>query len=212
MTTRAVVLLPVVLVVGVLAGSGLAGLADFRPNDACSDFEGLPEGSSSRSSFGFWPLGVRCEYYVGSRLVRSTSFGPSTAELYAWIGAATVLATIALLRRGSAFVRGAATMALLLAFSGGVWQYAGGQIALSASVVLGVPVAFALDHRLRPAGTRSVAASLYVAIPLAALAFCAIFGVIAFPVPAIVAAVLAGGLASARLARPQRREASPTTT
>lgn len=210
MTMRAPTLLLVAIVGGVLAGSGLAGLADPLPNDPCLDYGSLPEGSSSSSSFEVWPLGLNCEYRVGDRLARSGSFGPTTAELYAWIGAATLLAAMAQLRRGSAFVRGAATMACLLALSGAIWMYAGAQIALSASVVLGAPVAFGLDHRLRPAAMRSVGASLYVAVALAALAFCAVFGVLISPLGSIAIAVLAGGFASMRIARPPRLD--PITT
>ena len=103
MTTRAVTLLLLAGGVGVLGGSGLAVLAEARPNDPCSDFGSLPEGSSSAGSFELWPPRLRCEYHVGSQLARSTSFGPQTAELHAWIGAATPLAAFALLRRESAF-------------------------------------------------------------------------------------------------------------
>ena len=210
MSARVPVSLLVAAVVGVLAGSGLAGLAEVVPNDPCSDYGSLPEGTSSSSSFEFWPLRLHCEYYVGSRLARSATFGPTTAELYAWIGAATLLAVIALLRRDSAFVRGAATMACLLASFGAIWMYAGGQIALSSSVVLGAPFAFVLDHRLRPADARSRGASLYVAVALAALAFCAVFGVLISPLASIAIAVLAGGFASKRFARPPGDE--PITT
>lgn len=207
MTMRVLALVLVTVVVGVLAGSGLALLAEARPNDPCSNYGSLPEGSSSDGAFEPWPPRLRCEYFVGTRLARSTSFGPSTAELYAWIGAATLLAAFALLRRESAFARGAATMACLLGLSGAIWMYAGAQIALSSSVVLAAPFAFVLDHRLRPAAARSRGASLYVAVALATLAFCAIFGVIVSPPGSIAIAVLAGGFASARLARPPRPDA-----
>ncbi len=155
MTTRAVTLLLLAGGVGVLGGSGLAVLAEARPNDPCSDFGSLPEGSSSAGSFELWPPRLRCEYHVGSQLARSTSFGPQTAELYAWIGAATLLAAFALLRRESAFRRGAATMACLLAIFGAIWMSVDATAALSASVVFGAPFAFVLDHRLRPAAARS---------------------------------------------------------
>lgn len=207
MSARVPVSLLVAAVVGGLAGSGLAGLAEVVPNDPCSDFGSLPEGSSSSSSFEFWPLRLQCEYHVGSRLARSATFGPSTAELYAWIGAATLLAATALLRRDSAFLRGAATMACLLAIFGAIWMYAGGQLALSASVVLGVPLALVIDHRLRPAAARSRGASLYVAVAMAALAFCAMFGVLISPLGAIAIAVLAGGFACTRLASRPREDA-----
>ena len=210
MTARVPVILLAAVAVGVFAGSGLAGLAAVLPNDACSDSTGLPEGVSSGGSFELWPLGRDCEYYVGSRLARATSFGPSAVALYAWIGAATVLGAVALLRRDSAFARGAATMACLLAIFGAIWMYAGAQVALSSSVVLGAPLAFVFDHRLRPAATRSLGASLYVACALAVVAFCAVFGVLISPLGAIAIAVLAGGFVSARLASPPREAAATT--
>ena len=206
MTARVPAILLAAVVVGVFAGSGLAGLAEVLPNDPCSDFTGLPEGSSSAGTLESWPLGLHCEYYVGSRLARSTSFGPSTGELYAWIGVATLLSAFALLRHDSAFARGAATMALLLALFGAIWMSAGGQIALSSSVVFGAPFACVLDHRLRPAAARSRGVSLYAAIALAALAFSAILGVLISPLGAIAIAVLAGGFVSARLTQPSPRD------
>lgn len=200
-TMRVPALLLVTIVIGVLAGSGLALLAEARPNDPCLDFGSLPEGSSSGGAFEPWPPRLHCDYYVGRRLARSTSFGPQTVELYAWIGAAALLAAFALLRRQSAFLRGAATMAGLLAIFGAVWFYADATAALTASVVFGAPVAFLLDHRLRPGAVRSRGASLYVAIALAGLAFCGVFGVIVWPLAAIAVAVTLGGLVGARLAQ-----------
>ncbi len=198
------------LTAGVLAGSGLAGLSSPLPNDACLDYGSLPEGSTSGGSVELWPLGRHCEYRVGGRLARTTHFGPTTAELYAWIAAATLLAWLALRRRDSAVLRGAATAAALLGLVGAGWQYAGVQLAFGAALVPGIPLAFALDHRLRPRGERSPGRSLSLAIALAVLAWCAIFGVIFIPVVGIAFGVLAGALASAAIAR--RRPASPAAT
>ena len=149
MTARAA-LLVVALAAGVLAGSGLGAFAHGPPNDACSQFESLPEGSSSSGSLELWPLGLRCEYRVAGRVARSEFFGPTAAELYAWIAAAALLAAIALLRRDVAPSRGAAIAAVLLAMSGASWQFAGFQLALFVPLVLGAPLAFGLDHLLRP--------------------------------------------------------------
>jgi hypothetical protein len=212
MSARVPVSLFVAAVVGVLAGSGLAGLAEAVPNDPCSDFGSLPEGtSSSVGALELWPPGLRCRYFVGSDLVRSEQFGPTTAEHYAWIAAAALLAGLALLRRDSAFLRGAATMACVLALLGAVWLSVGGQVAIISSVVPGPPFALALDHRLRPAEARSLGASLAVAIALAVVACWAVLLVLLSPLPAIGLGVLLGGLVSARVARrPPRRAAVAT--
>ena len=86
-------------------------------------------------------------------------------------------------------------------------MYVDAVAALSVSVVFGAPFAFLLDHRLRPPAARSRGASLIVAIALAALAFCAIFGVLISPLGAIAIAVPAGGFASTRLASRPREDA-----
>jgi len=200
MTTRALPYLLLLPGVGVLVGSGLAGLAS-APSNACFSSEYLQEGTSSSSSLELWPLGLRCDYLVGTPLERSMFLGPTTAELYAWIAAATLLAALALLMRDRAYVRGAAGAANLLAVVGLAWQAAGVPFAFFIAVVLGAPLAFPLDHLLRPASTRSARASLLVAIALAALTFCAIIGIILIPVVGIAIGVLGGALASARLAR-----------
>ena len=178
-----------------LAGSGLAALAHAPPNDPCLDYGTLPESSSSSGAVELWPPGVRCEYVVGGRVARSEFFGPSTGELYAWILAATLLAAIALLRRGSAPARGAAVTATLLAIAGVGWQLGGIQLAWGVPFLVGVPLAFALDHVLRPARARSAGQSLRTAIALAAIVFCAIFLTLAEPVAAIAIGILAGALA-----------------
>jgi hypothetical protein len=201
MTTRALPYLLLLPGVGVLVGSGLAGLASAPSNDPCFSSEYLQEGTSSSSSLELWPLGLRCDYLVGTPLERSMFLGPTTAELYAWIAAATLLAALALLMRDRAYVRGAAGAANLLAVVGLAWQAAGVPFAFFIAVVLGAPLAFPLDHLLRPASTRSARASLLVAIALAALTFCAIIGIILIPVVGIAIGVLGGALASARLAR-----------
>src|SRR5688500_5564142 len=104
-------ILLVSLLVGVVAGSGLGALAHLPPNDACSDFGYLPEGSSSGSSFDLTPFGLWCEYSVSGRIVRTESFTPTTVELLGWIALAAALAAFALLRRGSPLARGAACAA-----------------------------------------------------------------------------------------------------
>ncbi len=91
MTPRSA-LLVLALAAGVIAGSGLGAFAHGPPNDACSQFERLPEGSSSSGSLELSPLGLRCEYRVAGRVARAEFFGPAAAELYAWIVAATLLA------------------------------------------------------------------------------------------------------------------------
>ena len=68
---------------GVIAGDGLAGLAHAPPNDLCSDYAGIPEGSDSTGTLDLWPLGLRCAYFVGSDEVRSEYFGATLAELWA---------------------------------------------------------------------------------------------------------------------------------
>lgn len=201
MPRRALIGLIVTLAAGALVGSGLAGLSSPPTNDACADFGSLPEGSTSRGSMEFWPLGRHCEYHVGSRLARTTHFGPATAELYAWIAAATLLATIALLKRDSALWRGAATAAALLALAGAGWHYAGVQFALFVPAIIGVPLACAVDHLLRPRGTRAPGRSLLLAVALGALTFCAIFGVIFIPLVGIAFGLAAGALANVALER-----------
>jgi hypothetical protein len=201
MPRRALVGLLVTLAAGVLVGSGLAGLSSPLPNDACSDFGSLPEGSTSGGSMDLWPLGQDCEYHVGSRLTRTTHFGPTTAELYAWILAAALLTAIALRRRDSALVRGTAAAALMLALAGAGWHLAGVQLAFSAPMLFGVPVACAVDHRLRPRGTRAVGRSLLLAVMLWPLTFCAIFGVLVSPLAGIAFGLAAGALASVALER-----------
>ena len=210
MTTRAVPYLLAVAVVGVLAGSGLAGLANAPGNDPCLVSEYAREGTSFGSSLEPWPLGLRCDYLVGTAAARSEFLGPTMGELYAWIAAAGLLTLLALLRRDSAAVRGAAGAANLLAVSGLAWQGAGAQFALFIPLVLGVPLAFPLDHLLRPADVRSARASLLVAIALAAVAFCAVFAVLVIPEVGIVFGVVAGAIASAALARERPRHAVPT--
>ena len=190
-----------VLVVGVLVGSGLAGLAHFPPNDACSDFGSLGEGAVYLE---WWPSGQRCEYDVSGRFVRSTHFGSTLTELYAWIVVATLLAAAAVFKRRSAFVRGAAATAAPLAVTGAVWTLAGAQLTFGTALLVGLPLAFALDHLLRPASTRSARASLWVAVVVATLAFFAPFAVIVVPWFAIAVVVLAGALASTGVARSRR--------
>ncbi|MDP1848018.1 MAG: hypothetical protein Q8K79_09515 [Solirubrobacteraceae bacterium] len=204
MSRRVLIGLVVALTAGVLAGSGLAGLSSPLPNDACADFGSLPEGSTSGGSLELWPLGNRCEYYVGSRLARTTRFGPTTAELYAWIVAATLLAALALFRRGSAAARGAATAAVLLALAGAGWHFAGVVFALFAPAIFGIPLACAVDHLLRPPGTRALGRSMLLAALLGALTFCAVFGVIVSPLVGIAFGIAAGSLASALLERSSR--------
>jgi hypothetical protein len=205
MSMRAFALLLGVIVVGVLAGSGLAGLAATPPNDACLIVSDVPEGSTYGGSLELWPLGLRCDRdFAGRPPTPSVFFGPTLAELYAWIAAATLLAAFALRRRESAFARGAIAEALVLALLGAAWQLAGVQFALMAVVLLATPLAFVIEHRLRPVRARSWNTSLQLALALAAVGFCAIYGVLALPIPAIAIAVLAGGVISTRFARPDR--------
>jgi hypothetical protein len=56
-----------------------------------------------------------------------------------------------------------------LELSGAGWQSAGFNVALSISVLVGAPLAFVVDHLLRPRNTRSVGGSLRVALAIAAL-------------------------------------------
>lgn len=206
MPRRALLGLIVTLAAGALVGNGLAGLSSFPPNDACADFGSLPEGSTSGGTVEFWPLGRHCEYHVGSRLARTTDFGPSTAALYAWIVAATLLAAIALRTRDSALARGTATAALMLAICGAGWHLAGVQFAFFAPAVLGIPLACAVDHLLRPRGTRAPGRSLLLAVTLAVLTFCAIFGVVFIPLVGIAFGLAAGALASVALERSPRAQ------
>jgi hypothetical protein len=199
-----------VAVVGVLAGSGLAGLANGPGNDPCLASEDVREGTSFGSAVELWPLGVRCDYLVGTAAARSEFLGPTSPELYPWIAAAALLTALALWRRASAFVRGAASAAALLALAGVAWVYIGVNGAFFAAVCLGPPLAFALDRWLRPAGLRSRSASLSVAIALGGVLFCAIFAVVAIRPVGIAFGVLAGGLASSALERRWRRHAIPT--
>ena len=204
MTARSLPLALVVMAAGVFVGSGLAALAQAPSNDPCADFGALPEGSTSSGSLELWPLGGRCEYYVGGRLARSAFLGPSVAELYAWIAIATLLTSIALLQRNAPLVRGAAAATVLLALSGAAWQFAGINLAFVATVLLGVPLVFVVDHLLRPAEARSASASLRVALAIACLMFCAIFAVTFEPRVGIAIGVIAGALASTSLARSPR--------
>lgn len=201
MTARSLPLALVVIAAGVFVGSGLAALAQAPSNDPCGDFGSLPEGSSSSGSLELWPVGQRCEYYVGSRLARSAFLGPSAAELYAWIAVAALLAAIALLKRTSPLVRGAVAATVVLALSGAGWQLAGFNLALFAPVLVGAPLAFVVDHVLRPPNTRSAGGSLRVALAIAALMFCAVFATILEPRAAIALGVIAGALTSMRLTR-----------
>ncbi|MCA1569043.1 MAG: hypothetical protein LC798_01730 [Chloroflexi bacterium] len=206
MTARALPLTIGVLVAGVLIGSGLAALGNFPPDDPCVAFG--PEGSSSSGTLEFWPLGTRCEYSVDSGVARSEFFGPSQAELYASIVVAALIGAMALLKRDAAFARGAVATATLLALLGFAWHYVGVQFTFFTAMLVGPPVAFTLDHVLRPSRTRSARSSMWVAVVLAALVFWAPFVVIVVPWLAIAVAVLAGALASTRLTRPLR----PLTT
>ena len=99
--------------VAVAAGSGPAGLADAPGNDPCLSSEYVREGTSFGSAVELWPLGVRCDYLVGTAAARSELLAPTMVELSAWIAAAALLTVFALWRRASAFVRGAATAAAL---------------------------------------------------------------------------------------------------
>ncbi len=206
MTARVLVCLLAVPVAGVLMGSGLAALAHAPGNDPCLNLAGRTEGRSWwDGSLELWPLGLRCE-----NSVRSEFFGPTTGELTAWIAAAVLLAMLALWRRGSAFVRGAATAGALLALAGVAWLYIGVNGAFFAAVCLGPLLAFALDRRLRPAAIRSRWASLYFAVALGAVMFCAIFGVVAIRGAGIAFGVLGGGLVSVAVERARRRSAVTT--
>ena len=155
----------VVLLVGVLAGSGLAALAHFPPNDACTVFE---EGSSSSSSFDFTPFGLWCESTISGRVVRTQSFTPTTGELLGWIALAAALAAFALLRRDSPLARGAASAAALLALAGPPSQL-GFSFGLFTAIMFGPPLVGVLDHLLRPARVRSRSASLVCAVTLTPL-------------------------------------------
>ncbi len=201
MTARSLAAVLVVIAAGVLIGSGLGALAQAPRNDPCADFGTLPEGSSSSGSLELWPLGGRCEYHVDTRLARSAFLGPSTAELYAWIAAAALLIAVALLKRSSPLVRGAAAATVVLALSGAGWQLAGFNLALFVPVLVGAPIALVVDHWLRPPSTRSVGGSLRVALAIAALMFCAVFAALLEPRAAIAFGVLAGALTSMRLTR-----------
>jgi hypothetical protein len=197
-------------VAGVLVGSGLAALADAPPNDACSDFGTLPEGSSSSGSVELWPLGLRCDYVAGGRIARAAFFGPPAAELYAWIVVAGLVAFVALRRasRGGAWrrapgrgtrqrdradARDIGIAMVVLAMSGVAWMYGDATFALFLPLVLGPPVVFALDRLLRPAVARSSRASLRVAVALPALAFCAMLVTIFAPLVGIACCLLAAG-------------------
>ena len=192
---------------GVLAGNGLAGLAHAPPNDACSAYVGPPESSDSNTTLDLWPLGLRCSYLVGSDEVRSEVFGATLAELWAWITAAALLAAIALIRRRSAFARGAAVAAALLALSGLAWQFAGIVAFFWVAIVPGAPLVLALNWLLRPKGTRSWKASLRVAVLLTPLTLFA-FLVFYFVQPAalgIAVAVFVGGAIAAGVDSRERR-------
>jgi hypothetical protein len=204
MTARALICLVAVAVAGALVGSGLASLAKAPPNDPCLDFGSLPEGASSAGSLDLWPLTQRCEYRVGGGVARTTTFGPAVAELYAWIAAAWALAAFTVWRRGSAIARGAAIAAVLLALAAPAWFSVGANGAFFVPLLLGPPLAFALDHRLRPPGLRSRRVSMHVAVVLAAVGFCAILGVLAFGTAGVAFGVLAGAAASGALERRRR--------
>ena len=205
MTSRLAPALLTAAAAGVLAGSGLAALAHAPRNDACSDFGSLAEGSSSGGSLELWPLGLRCDYYgAAGRLARSEFLGPPAGELYAWIALATVLAAAALLARRSAPARGAACAAEVLALSGALWHFAGFNLAvIGGAMFFGPPLVLALDHALRPAGTRSPARSLLVALtlPAAACVTCVVFVFLGLEPAGVAAGLLAGALAATVLAR-----------
>jgi hypothetical protein len=193
----------VALLAGVLAGSGLAGLAHAPPNDACSDFGNLPEGSVSGSDFDLWPLGLRCEYSGRGGERRTESFAPSLGELLAWIALAALLAGAALSMRRSPPARGAATAVALLALVGVAWQWGGITAALGVPLMFGPPFAFALDLVLRPADLRSWRASAITAVALAptvffVTVFCMLLGL---EYVGIAVGVLAGGAVAAGVAR-----------
>jgi len=158
----------VLLLAAVPVGSGLAALAQTRPNDACSDFGDLPEGSVSGSSFDLWPLGVRCAYYGTAGQRRSESFRASLGEQWAWIAFAALLAGCALRMRNSSAVRGGAAAAAMLGLAGAIWMYAGFQIAWVSALVLYAPLVFGIDVLLRPREQRSWVASALTAAALVA--------------------------------------------
>jgi hypothetical protein len=196
----------VALLAGVVAGSGLAALAHVPPNDACSDFGALGEGSSSGSSFDLAPFGLWCEYSVSGRVVRTQSFAPTTGELLAWIALAAALAAFALLRRDSALARGAAAAAALLALAGPP-SHLGFNFALFTAIMFGPPLIGVLEHLLRPAGVRSRGASLLCAVTLTPLVLFVflVFFFLALEAIGIAGGVVAGALASVALARTHRR-------
>jgi hypothetical protein len=193
----------VALAAGVLVGSGLAGFAHAPPNDACSNFGSLPEGSVSGGRLELWPLGLRCEYFGRGGERRTESFAPSLGELLGWIALAGLLAGAALRTRRSASVRGAATAAALLALVGAAWQWGGITAAFWVAIMLGTPFAFALDLRLRRANLRSRPASAITAVALVPTAFfVAVFCELAgFSRLGIALGVLAGGAVAAGVAR-----------
>lgn len=152
MTARAPAILLVAAVAGVLARSGMAGLAAAPPNDACLTISDLPEGSPYGGSLELWPLGLRCGTdFVDGAATGSEFLGPTMAQLYAWIAVAALLAAVALLRRESAFARGAFAEVLVLALLGVTGQGAGMAFALMACVLVALPLALLVEHRLRPA-------------------------------------------------------------
>jgi hypothetical protein len=193
----------VALLAGVLAGSGLAGLAHAPPNDACSDFGSVAEGSVSGGELDLWPLGLRCEYLGRAGERRTESFAPALGELAAWIAFAALLAGAALRMRRSAPVRGAAAAVALLALAGTAWQWGSITFGVWVAVMFGTPVVFALDLRLRPADLRSRAASAITALALVpTVCFVAVFCYLAGSSRlGIALGVLAGGAVAAGVAR-----------
>jgi hypothetical protein len=112
-----------------------------------------------------------------------------------------LIGAFAVLKRASACARGEAAIVTLLALIGVTWHYAGVQFAFLTAMLVGPPVAFALDHVLRPGDTRSTRSSMVVAVALAATVFCAPAAVIVVPWLGTAVAVLAGALASMRVTR-----------
>jgi hypothetical protein len=201
----------VVLLGGVLAGSGLGGLAHAQPNDACSEFGSLSEGWVSGSGLDLWPLGLRCEYSGPAGQRRTESFAPSLGEWLGWIAAGALLAGAALRMRRSARVRGAAAAAALLALTGAAWQWGSFTAAFQAALGLGTPLVFALDLRLRPAHLRSVPGSGITAAALVPTVFLAAVccGLAGFSRLGIALGLLAGGGVAAAVARFQAPRGEP---
>jgi len=185
------------------AGSGLAALPS-AGNSVCVT-PWTPDASRQLGdadvSLRPLPFGTVCTYGVSGTRTEIVH-GPSAAAFVAWLGVVAAVVAVALRFRKFAAARGLLMAACTLGLLGYLWHLVDFDAAAMGTVLLGIPIAYAVDRALCSKGrSRTMSALVAIVLPPAVVAVWVPPGFLDVEVIAAIVALSAGALVSGALAR-----------